>query len=55
MLSSAIENTWELFPATSLDQVISEDLLPEVLVEGQLSRALVHQVEEDPVQGQDEL
>ena len=55
MRTSAVENARKLFPATPLDQVIIEDLLPEVFVEGQLSRALVHQVEEDSVQGEDEL
>ena len=55
MQTSTVENARKLFPATPLDQVIMEDLLPEVFVEGQLSRALVHQVEEDSVQGEDEL
>ena len=55
MRTSTVENARKLFPATPLDQVIMEDLLPEVFVEGQLSRALVDQVEEDSVQGEDEL
>ena len=53
--TSTVENARKLLPATPLDQVIMEDLLPQVFVESQLSRALVHQVEEDSVQGEDEL
>jgi len=53
--TSAVENTRKLFPRAPLDQVIVENLLPEILVEGQLTGALVHQVEEDAVQGQDKL
>ena len=54
-LSSAVQDALVLFSGTALHQVILEDLLPQFLVERQLLRSRVDQVEEDAIESHDQL
>ena len=55
VLVASIQNTFEFFSRASSDEMIFEDLLPDLFVESQLTCLLVYKVEKHAVQCEDKL